>query len=369
VRIVLVCPYAWDDPGGVQVHVRELGARLRGRGHDVIALAPARRRPSEPWVIRVGGPLDVPYNASNAPISPWPATRRAVRRALHAFEPEVVHAHEPLTPSASMFATLASRAPVVATFHSGATRSRLFDLAAPALRRVAARITTRIAVSEAAAAFAKARVGGAFVIVPNGVDVARFASASSADLGAGRKVLFVGRLDERKGFPTMVRAFERLARDRGDVALVVIGDGSDRAAVDDLPSELRERVRLLGAVPNAEIHPILAGCDVYAGPSVGGESFGVVLVEAMAAGLPVIASDIPGYREVIHHDLDGLLVPPRDPDALASALAAVLDDPALAGRLAAAGKERAAGFDWDVVAGRLEAVYRDAVAAGRPPLR
>src|SRR5205814_6745166 len=132
---------------------------------------------------------------------------------------------------------------------------------------------------------------------------------------------------------------------------------------------LRGRVRLLGVIPNAEIHPILAGCDVYAGPSVGGESFGVVLVEAMAAGLPVVASDIPGYREVIRHDRDGLLVPPRDPDALASALAAVLDDPDLAGRLAAAGTERAAAFDWDVVAGRLEGLYRDAVAAGGPPLR
>src|SRR5205814_171052 len=189
-----VCPYAWDDPGGVQVHVRELGERLRARGHEVIALTPARRRPSEPWAVRVGTPLDVPYNASNAPISPWPATRRAVRRALEAFGPEVVHAHEPLTPSAAMFATLVSRAPVVSTFHSGATRSRLFDIAAPALRRVAMRITTRVAASEAAAAFVRARVGGAFVIVPNGVDVARFASASPAELGAGRKVLFVGRL-------------------------------------------------------------------------------------------------------------------------------------------------------------------------------
>ena len=364
-----MCPYAWDDPGGVQVHVRELGERLRRRGHEVIALAPARRRPKEPWVVRVGTPLDVPYNASNAPISPWPTTRRAVRRALEAFQPEVVHAHEPLTPSASMFATLSSRAPVVATFHSGATRSRLFDLAAPALRRVAARITTRVAVSEAAAAFVRARVGGGFAIVPNGVDVARFASASPADLGDGRKVLFVGRLDERKGFPTMIRAFGSLASDRPDLRLVVIGDGEDRREANDLPPEIRDRIRLLGAVPNTEIHPILAACHVYAGPSIGGESFGVVLVEAMAAGLPVVASDIPGYREVLRHDRDGLLVPARDPAALASALGAILDDPGLAERLAAAGRERAAGFDWDVVAARLEELYRDAVAAGGPPLR
>jgi phosphatidylinositol alpha-mannosyltransferase len=363
VRVALVCPYAWDDPGGVQVHVRELAPRLAERGHHVVVLAPVRDRADEPWVARVGRPVDVPYNASNAPIDPRPWSRRRVRAVLDRFAPDVVHVHEPLTPSTSMWATLESRAPLVATFHSGASRSRLFDLAAPGLRRVARRIAVRIAVSEAAAAFVRERIGGSFEIVPNGVDVARFAAAVPADLGDGTKLLFVGRLDERKGFPTAVAAFAELAVDRPGLRLVVVGDGPDRDAADGLPPDVRDRITFLGSVPNRDLPPIHAACDLFLGASVGGESFGIVLVEALAAGLPVVASDIPGYDEVVRDGLDGLLVPPRDPGALAAAVARVLDDPALSASLASAGRDRARSFDWGVVTGRIEALYARAAEA------
>lgn len=366
-KVALVCPYAWDDPGGVQVHVRDLGSHLAQRGHEVIALAPARRRPREPWVIDVGRPLDVPYNASNAPISPWPATARRVRRVLEAFSPEVVHVHEPLTPSASMFALRWGGAPTVATFHSGAERSRLFDLAAPVLKRLADRIAVRVAVSERAAAFVRQRLGGELEIVPNGIDIARFAGARPADLGPGRKLLFVGRLHPRKGFPVAVAAFREVAERLGDVGLVVAGDGEDRAAVEALPAPIRDRVRMLGSVPNPELPPYEAACDVYLGTAVGGESFGVVLLEAMAAGLAVVASDIPGYDEVVRDGVDGLLVPPRDPHAVATAAERLLEDPDLSGRIRDAGRERARGFDWGLVAGRMESLYERALAGG--PLR
>jgi phosphatidyl-myo-inositol alpha-mannosyltransferase len=368
VRVALVCAYAWDDPGGVQSHVRELGLRLQDAGHDVVAIAPVRERAREAWVHAAGRPVPLRYNRSSAPIDPRPWSRPRVRAALTAFGPDVVHAHEPLTPSTSMWATLAGVAPVVATFHSGAERSHLFDLAAPALRRVADRIAIRVAVSRAAARFAGSRIGGAYRIVPNGVDVARFAGAEPADLGPGTKVLFVGRLDERKGFRVALDAFARLAPGRPDLRLVVVGDGPERAAADGLPDDVRARVRFLGTVPNAELHPIEAACDLYLGPAVGGESFGIVLVEALAAGLPVIASDIPGYDEVLTDGVDGLLVPPRDAAALAAAAGEVLDDPGRAAALAAAGRARAAAFDWPVVAGQLEALYAEAVAAG-PPIR
>jgi len=365
VRVALVCPYAWDDPGGVQTHARELGARLLADGHQVVALAPVRHAAAaDPWVEAVGRPVNIPYNASNAPIDPRPWSRGAVRHALAAFGPEVVHVHEPLVPSTSLWATLEARVPVVATFHSGASRSRLFDLASPVLRRVAQRLAVRVAVSQAAANFAGARIGGSFEIVPNGVDVGRFATAEQADLGPGTKLLFVGRLDERKGFPVVVEAFGRLAGAHPDLRLVVVGDGPHRDAVEALPAGVRERVRMLGAVPNVDLPPISAACDLYAGPSVGGESFGVVLVEAMAAGLPVVASDTPGYDEVIRDERDGLLVPTRDPAALAGALARVLGDPALAERLRSAGRERAAVFDWTVVVARLEELYGRAIARG-----
>jgi phosphatidylinositol alpha-mannosyltransferase len=368
VRIALTCPYAWDDAGGVQTHVRELGARLIDGGHDVLVLAPARRVPAEAWVRRVGRPLPVRYNASSAPIDPAPWSYRRIRDELRTFGPDVVHAHEPLTPSTSMWATLTGTAPVVATFHSAAERSRLFDLAAPLLRTIADRIAVRVAVSQAAARFAGSRLGGSFRIVPNGVDVARFSNAEPADLGPGTKVLFVGRLDERKGFRVAVDAFALLAADRPDVRLVVAGEGPERRALTRLPAGLRRRVRHLGSVPNPELHPIEAACDLYLGPAIGGESFGIVLVEAMAAGLPVVASDIAGYDEVVSDGVEGLLVPPRDPRALAAAAGRILDDEVLARAMSESGRLRSAVFDWAVVTRQLEAIYAEAVGA-RPPIR
>lgn len=368
-RIALVCPYAWDDPGGVQVHVRELAERLRDRDHEVIVLAPARIPPEQAWVIAVGKPVDIRYNASNAPIDPRPWSRRGVRHALATFGPDVVHAHQPTAPSTGLWATLEARAPVVGTFHSGATRARLYDLAAPVLRRVAARLAVRIAVSERAAEFERERIGGAFRVIANGVDVDRWATARPADLGEGRSLLFVGRLDARKGFPVAIAAFERLATARDDLRLIAVGDGPERAAVDALPTMLRARVTMLGAVPNAELPPIHAACDLYLGPSTGGESFGIVLVEAMAAGLPVVASDTPGYDEVVTDGVDGLLVPPNDPAALAAAAGRVLDDPELVARLAAAARDRARAFAWPTVIEQIEDAYRDALVIGAPPLR
>jgi phosphatidyl-myo-inositol alpha-mannosyltransferase len=367
VRIAFACPYAWDDPGGAQVHVRELAGHMIAQGHDVLVLAPVRNRAEEPWVRAVGRPVDVTFNRSNAPIDPRPWSLRQVRELLRSFGPDVVHVHEPLTPSTSMWATLGAEAPVVATFHTGAERSRLYDLAAPVLRRIARRIVIRVAVSRVAERAASARIGGSFEIVPNGADVARFADAEPAALGTGTKLLFVGRLDERKGFPVAVGAFARLAKDRPELRLIVVGDGPERSAVNGLPADVRARVAMLGAVPNIDLPPFEKACDLYLGTSVGGESFGIVLVEAMAAGLPVVASGIPGYDEVVTDGVDGLLVPPRDPEALARAAGTILDDPGMAERLSAAGLARAATFDWGVVGAKLEVLYDRAVAIG--PLR
>ena len=366
-RIAFACPYAWDDPGGVQVHVRELAAYMIGEGHDVLVMAPVRHAAAEPWVRAVGRPVDITYNRSNAPIDPRPWSFVRARDELRAFAPDVVHVHEPFTPSTSMWTTLAAAAPVVATFHTGTERSRLYDLAAPVIRRIARRIVVRVAVSRVAERAAASRIGGSFEIVPNGADVGRFADAEPADLGEGTKLLFVGRLDERKGFPVAVAAFGRLAPDRPELRLIVIGDGPERSAVNGLPADIRARVIMLGAVPNVDLPPFEKACDLYLGTSVGGESFGIVLVEAMAAGLPVVASGIAGYDEVVTAGVEGLLVPPRDPEALARAAGTILDDPGLAERLSAAGRARAVTFDWRVVGARLETLYERAVAIG--PLR
>ena len=364
-RIALVCPYAWDDPGGVQTHVRELGERLLARGHVVMGLAPVRTRAAEDWVRAVGTPVDLTYNRSNVPIDPRPWSTRRIARDLRAFGPDVVHVHEPFAPSTTLWSILVTKLPVVATFHSGAEPARLYDLAGPVLRRLSGRLTARIAVSQAAADVARRRLGGRFEVVPNGVDVERFESAVPADLGPGTKLLFVGRLDERKGFRVAVSAFGRLASERPDLHLIVAGDGPERVEVERLPLEVRERVRLLGSVPNAQLPPVHAACDAFLAPNLGGESFGIVLVEAMAAGLPVVASDIPGFTEVVRDGVDGLLVPAQDPQAVAGALARVLDDPAFAARIVAEGRERARAFAWTAVLPRIEEVYAGAIAGRR----
>jgi phosphatidylinositol alpha-mannosyltransferase len=359
VRVLLSCPYAWDAPGGVQVHVRELASRLAARGHETIVLAPAGGHVADDLVRVVGRPVRIPYGGKVAPICFSRASWRRIRRTIEVFEPDVVHAHEPFSPSTSMMSVLATDAPVVATFHAFHDRSRLLEAAAPLLRSVARRIDAAVAVSRAAGRFVAPVVPGEVEIVPNGVDVERFArpGASVAGLPDGRILLWVGRLDPQKGFPIMVRAFGRLATEFPDLSLVVAGDGRDRHATDLLNEDARTRVRMLGSVPNVELPAYLAAADVFASPATGHESFGIVLVEALAAGVPVVASDIPGYREVIRAGVDGLLVPPSDAAALASAIRRVLAEPDLASGLAHAGRARAREFSWDVVVPRIEAIY------------
>jgi phosphatidylinositol alpha-mannosyltransferase len=361
VRIALVCPYAWEASGGVQVHVGNLARRLRARGHDAIVLAPTSSVPVDPWVRSVGRPRRVSYRGTVAPIAPL--AYRRTRAVLASIRPDVVHVHEPLTPSASMFATLAATAPVVATVHAYLDRSRAMELAAPVLRRIWKRVRIGVAVSEAAASFLRrALPDAALEIVPNGVDVEAFAGAEPvSDLPEGRRIAWAHRLDPQKGFFVAVAAFAKVLADVPDAVLVVVGDGRDREALALLTPSARERVHLLGALPNERLPAIHAACDVFVASAVGQESFGIALVEAMATGLPVVATDIPGYREVVSDGVEGLLVPPRDPEALAAGLVRVLREPELAARLGGAGRDRARTFDWSFVVDRLEELYGRAI--------
>ena len=359
-RIALACPYAWDAPGGVQVHVRGLADGLAARGHETVILAPAREAVGDGDVQVVGRPIRIPYGGKVAPICPSRSSWRRVRETLRVFEPDVVHVHEPFSPSTAMFAALSSEAPVVATFHAFHERSRLVAAAAPILRSIASRLDAAIAVSDAAAAFVRPIVRAPIEIVGNGVDVDRFAGARepAGGLPEGRVMLWAGRLDPQKGFAIAVRAFGELAPRFDDLTFVVAGDGKDRHAVEALSRAVRRRVVLLGAVPNTELHRFHAAADVFVAPATGHESFGVVLVEALAAGVPVVATAIPGYREVVRDGVDGLLVPPNDAPALADAVARVLEDPGVRDRLVANGRERAASFSWNEVVPRIETVYR-----------
>jgi phosphatidylinositol alpha-mannosyltransferase len=365
VKILLACPYSWEAPGGVQVHVRQLSGHLRERGHETLIVAPGRERSAEAGVRVVGRPVRIPYQGTVAPISFAPGSFRRVGEALRSFRPDVVHAHEPLTPSVSMFATWRARVPVVGTFHAYAERSGLLTAAAPALRPLWRRLRVRIAVSEAAARFVGSRFGDGVRIIPNGCDVELFAKAEPAeDLPPGRRLLWVGRLDPQKGFEVAVLAFAELAAEIPDLVFVVAGDGRDRGAVASLAPGVRGRVVMLGTVPHDHLPGYHAAAEAFVAPALGQESFGIVLVEAMAAGLPIVATDIPGYREVVRPDVEGLLVPPNDSGALAAALRRVLADRELADRLGHAGRARAELFRWPVVVEQIESAYRDAL--GQP---
>lgn len=356
-KIAQVCPYSWDSPGGVQAHVRGLSHALRRRGHQVHVLAPGMIDGPRSDVSIVGRPVGVPFNRSVAPICASPLSALRVRRHLRAWAPDVVHVHEPFTPSAAMFAALVSPAPVVATFHACAGSFRLYRAMGPLLRVVERKCQHLLAVSDAAAQLIEHDLGLKAEVVPNGIDLEIFGRATPVPLPKGPTLLFVGRLERRKGLTVLARAFGALVDRVPNIRLVVVGAGPEQDAFDGVPERVRQRVAMLGALPDEALPGYYAAADLFVGPATGHESFGIVLLEAMASGMPIVASDLPGYRCVVRDEIEGLLVPVGDATSLADAIERVLTRPDLASRLGAAGRLRAATFSWADVARRIECVY------------
>jgi phosphatidylinositol alpha-mannosyltransferase len=365
-NIGLVCPYEWTVPGGVGNHVRALAAELRRLGHRVDVLAPAKGPVPEPGFVGLGRSLAVPYNGSVARIAIGPRTLVRVRAALARGGYDLLHVHEPLSPSVGLLAVGLNRRPAVGTFHANLDRSLALQAAGPLLRRAYDRLAGRIAVSAAARDTWQRRFGGTMTVVPNGVAPEFFAGPEPLPgwAGAGPTVLFVGRLEPRKGLTYLVRAFLRLKPRFPRLRLLVVGrdDGRQREkAMQMVPPRLRPDLVFVGPVPQADLPSYYASADLFCAPSLGGESFGIVLAEAMAVGLPVICSDIGGYRDLVRDGSHGLLVPPRDPEALATAIGGLLDHPA---RLAAMGEAAAAAarrYAWEVVAAEVLEVYQAAL--------
>jgi phosphatidyl-myo-inositol alpha-mannosyltransferase len=367
VRVGLVCPYSWDIPGGVQAHVRDLAETLLGMGHRVSVLAPADDdTPLPPYVIGAGRAVPVPYNGSIARLQFGPVAATRVRRWLRDGGFEVLHLHEPVTPSLSLLACMLARGPIVATFHTAMTRSRSLAAAHGVLQPFLEKIRGRIAVSAAARKVQVEHLGADAVEIPNGVAVARFVGATPLPgyPRAGGTVGFIGRYDEpRKGMAVLVEGLAGVARSRADVRLVVAGRGDAADFVESLPAPLAGRVDLLGQVSEEDKARMLRSVDVYCAPNTGGESFGIILLEAMAAGTPIVASDLDAFRRVLDDGRAGVLVPTGEPAALAAAVGALLDDPGRRAALAAAGSRVAARYDWPVIATRIVDVYETVIAA------
>ncbi|GAA0809582.1 glycosyltransferase family 4 protein [Spirilliplanes yamanashiensis] len=364
-RIGIVCPYSFDVPGGVQNHVMDLAEALIGLGHEVSVLAPADEdAPLPAYVVPAGRAVPLPYNGSVARIAFGPVSTARVRRWLARGGFDVLHVHEPLTLSLSMLAVLSSRGPVVATFHTAMTRSRALSAAQGLLQLVLEKITARIAVSALARRVQVEHLDGGAVEIPNGVAVAKFADAEPLERPAGETIGFLGRFTEpRKGFALLRQAFVTLAPHRPGLRLLVAGPGDPDELFTPVPPELRDRITHLGLVSEADKARMLRSVDVYVAPNTGGESFGMILTEAMAAGAPIVASDLDAFRRVLDGGRAGELFPTGDAEALTRTLAALLDDPDRRRELAACAREAVAAFDWPAVADRVVEVYMTAIEA------
>ncbi|MFI9640686.1 glycosyltransferase family 4 protein [Micromonospora sp. NPDC051925] len=371
-RIGIVCPYSFDVPGGVQNHVMDLAEALLGLGHEVSVLAPADEESTlPPYVVAAGRTVPLPYNGSVARIAFGPFYTTRVRRWITRGDFDVLHVHEPLIPSLSMMAVLSARGPVVATFHTALTRSRMLAAAQGMLQILLERITARIAVSALARKVQVEHLDGGAVEIPNGVAVAKFAGVEplpgwpgECGPGTGGTLGFLGRFTEaRKGFPILRDAFVALAPHRPGLRLLVAGPGDPDDLYGRFPAELRDRVTFLGLVSEPDKARMLRSVHLYVAPNTGGESFGMILTEALAAGATVVASDLDAFRRVLDGGRAGRLFPTGDAVGLRAALTELLDDPDQRAALSACGDLVAASYDWPVVARRVLEVYAAAIEA------
>ncbi|MEU4213311.1 glycosyltransferase family 4 protein [Streptomyces sp. NPDC026206] len=379
-RIGIVCPYSWDVPGGVQFHIRDLAEHLIRLGHEVSVLAPADdETPLPPFVVSAGRAVPVPYNGSVARLNFGFLSAARVRRWLHEGDFDVIHIHEPTSPSLGLLSCWAAQGPIVATFHTSNPRSRAMIAAYPILQPALEKISARIAVSEYARRTLVEHLGGDAVVIPNGVDVGFFAGAepkpewqseearSSGKGDGGRRggtIGFIGRIDEpRKGLPVLMRALPKILAERPGTRLLVAGRGDEEEAVAALPSGMRANVEFLGMVSDEDKARLLRSVDVYVAPNTGGESFGIILVEALSAGAPVLASDLDAFAQVLDRGAAGELFANEDADALATAALRLLGDDARRAELSERGSKHVRRFDWSVVGADILAVY-ETVTAG-----
>lgn len=359
-RVGLVSPYPWDVPGGVVAHIRDLAETLIGLGHDVSVISPVDddEAPLPAWVTRAGRTVPIPYNGSISRLVFGPVSASRVRRWLHEGDFDVLHLHSPETFSLSLLALMNARGPIVATFHAAMPRSRILSLLQSPLQVQMEKIAGRIAVSPQARKTIVEHLGGDAVLVPNGVHVAHYADAEPLPdwPGDGGALGFVGRVDEpRKGLSVLLDAMQLLWKERPELRLLVAGPGE----VDTVDP----RVVVIGQVSEADKARVYRSVDVFVAPNTGGESFGIILLEAMAAGTPIVASDMDAFRRVLHEGAVGRLASVGDPESFAHACASLLESPARRDALRAAGRAAVARYDWSVVALEVVRVYETAISA------
>jgi phosphatidyl-myo-inositol alpha-mannosyltransferase len=364
-KIGIVSPYAYPRPGGANDNIRETYENLRQRGHEVrILTAPWGDDPPAQDVIQIGQAIAVPYNGSIGRITLSARLEYLVTKILDRERFDIVHHHEPLVPLLSAQILDRKSCPQVATFHAFGGFSFSYWAFRGIAQRYMNKLDGRIAVSSAARHFISRYFPGDYRIIPNGVDVQFFSNAKPfPEYRDGKtNILFVGRVEPRKGALYLVRAYAKLKQRYPETRLIIVGRGPQLGDLREFVH--REQVRdvlFAGRVSDVEKARFYKTADVFCAPSTGQESFGVVLLEAMAAGTAAVASDIHGYKKVVQRNVSGLLVDPRDADALCSALERLVTEPALRTRLGVAGSIRAREFDWSHVTDQLLAFYDEVI--------
>jgi phosphatidylinositol alpha-mannosyltransferase len=365
VKVGLVCPYTWEVPGGVQIHIKDLAEALQGLGHEVSVITPADDdAPLPEYAVSAGRAVPVPYNGSVARLAFGFISASRVRRWVRDGGFDVLHVHEPVAPSLSLLACWVASGAIVATFHTAMRRSRALHAAYPVLQSALEKINARIAVSEAARKTLVEHLGGDAVLIPNGVAVHKYATAVPLPgwPGEGGAIGFLGRMDEsRKGLPVLLGAFELLAPARPGLRLLIAGPGEREEVLGRLPAALRDRVVLLGQVSEDVKTRVYRSVDVFCAPNIGGESFGIVLAEAMASGAAIVASDLDAFRRVLGGGRVGELFETGDSGQLAAALAGLLDDPPRRAALSLAASTAVRAYDWSLVARDVVRVYETVV--------
>jgi phosphatidylinositol alpha-mannosyltransferase len=358
-KIGIVCPYSWDTPGGVQNHIRDLAEFLISAGHDVSVLAPAIDEDNlPPYVVNAGKPIAIPYNGAVARVLFGPVAFSRVRQWISNGEFDLLHLHEPAIPSISLLACWAADGPMVGTFHAAAKRQKIIFAIGPILEPAIEKLSARIAVSEAARLTLTDHLDTDAVVIPNGIYASRYAAGVRQSKWEGNTIGFIGRFEEpRKGLSVLLEALPIIARFVPDIKVFVAGPGDSEEVEKSIDPQLRHRFTFLGKVSEEDKANFLSSVAIYVAPNTGGESFGIILAEALASGAPVVASDIPAFEDLLGHGQYGALFKSEDPMDLAKVIIDLIRDEKKRTDLAAAGRSRGQSFDWKIIAQQIYSVY------------
>jgi len=367
-RIGFVSPYAWDIPGGVQAHIRDLAQYFRGAGHEVSILAPATSEelPNDESVVYAGKPVAIPYNGAVARVLFGPVAASRVRQWIAKGEFDILHLHEPAIPSLSLLACSIAEGPMVGTFHVAAPRQKVAFAIAPLLEPVIEKLRARIAVSEIARETLRIHLDTDAVVIPNGIDSQFFRKpdahrSESSDVVIG----FIGRFDEpRKGLDVLIEALPQIVRRLPNVKVLVAGPGEASEALARVPAPFRSRVAFIGRLNEEEKAKFFKSIDIYVAPNTGGESFGIILAEAMAAGCAIVASNLPAFELLLDGGRLGRIFENGESGSLAEQIVELGLDPKARANLGLTSEQSADRFDWQTVGPEIMNVYLHAIGEG-----